>query len=92
MKVHIAAITTDAGTNLYAAATEAQLTAQLADYCREYWEKDGPGRPAPSGDHEIVEAYFDHQSEYGDESMTREEIDIPQAECDYSPDNSGPVL
>ena len=58
------------GTNIYAATTDDGVYGQVADYCREWWSREMPeGSPAPTGlaDYEVVRAYFDAQSEHGDE-------------------------
>jgi hypothetical protein len=67
-----AAIDHKHGTNLYAARTAPGLYAQLASFCREWWDKDGPGFaniPPPAGDDDLltVREYFDYQTRHGEE-------------------------
>lgn len=64
MLIYAATIHHKHGTNLVLAASEAQRTAQIADYCRDWWgdatnKGDGPA-PLPDGDQAIVDAYFDN--------------------------------
>jgi hypothetical protein len=50
------------GANLYAAISEAELYADLADYCRSDWNDRSHSAPeSPDGlsDRAVVDAYFD---------------------------------
>ena len=64
------------GTQLYAATTEAALYAQMAVFCTEYWQETGDDKaPDPNlSPREIVEHYFQVQSERGDEWHAVEEV------------------
>lgn len=62
MQIHVAIITHRHGTNLYADRTEEGLRAQVAKYCREWWDEvDEPVPVAPDGlgDDDVVARYFD---------------------------------
>lgn len=78
-----AAVDSEHCTLLFAATTEAAIYAALADYCRQWWETDGPGRraikpelPFDLSDREVVEAYFQYQTECGDEWYVVEETPL----------------
>jgi hypothetical protein len=75
-QIWIAAIDHKHGTNLYASETEAGLYQQLAEYCRDYWDQDGPNEPIPSDDREIIKTYFDHQAEHGSEWHIVEKVEL----------------
>jgi hypothetical protein len=64
------------GTNQYAASTEAGLWAQLAGFCREWWDRDGPDYPIEGrSDEDIVGCYFDWQAAIGgSESYSKSEV------------------
>ena len=64
------------GTQLYAAPNEAALYAQMAVFCTEYWQETGDDKaPDPNlSPREIVEHYFQVQSERGDEWHVVEEV------------------
>jgi hypothetical protein len=75
-QIWVAAIDHKYGTDLYASTTEAGIYPQLAEYCREYWDQDGPNEPIPADDREIVGAYFDYQSDHGNESYIIEKVEL----------------
>jgi hypothetical protein len=82
------------GTTLFAATTEDGIYAQLADYCREWWDKDGPGAvgvalPAEVDDRAIVAQYFADNSE---EWFVVEDVPLADAELTISPHNTGAVV
>ena len=64
------------GTDLYASATEAGIWAQLAAWVREQWPDCGPDETMPEDNFELVDAYFEFQSERGDEWRRVEEIPL----------------
>lgn len=79
MKIYVACIDHRYGTDMYADRTEEGLYAKLSLFCRQWWETDGPkGEPAPDN-RELVQAYFEHQSERGEEWYRTDEIEIGEA-------------
>jgi hypothetical protein len=69
IKFYAATISHKHGVNFYASHSEIDLTAQLADYCREYWSEVSEVDEVPDDyegieDEEVVEIYFEyHDSE-----------------------------
>lgn len=66
MTIHVAHIDHRHGYNFYVAATEDELSAKIAEYCREYWDdcqasEDTP--EAPEDNNECVSLYFDENEE-----------------------------
>jgi hypothetical protein len=55
------------GLNVYAAMTAQGVTAQVANYCREWWsdlaESDDLPATVPETDNKVVSDYFEAQSE-----------------------------
>lgn len=78
MKMYSGVILHDHGVNHYAGTTYEAVLAQIADFCREWWDSDGPPELAwPDSDADIVSAYFTHQAEEGDgESYEIEEVEV----------------
>jgi hypothetical protein len=80
--IWVAAVDHKTGTTLFAATTEAGIYAQLADYCVQWWQTDGPGGesevepPAGLSHREIVTRYFQYQSELGEEWHVVEEVPL----------------
>jgi hypothetical protein len=77
--VWVASVDHKHGTNLYAAATQPGIWALLADYCREWWDKDGPKEPlaVTLSDQKTVEAYFAWMAEIGgSEGYTISEVGL----------------
>jgi hypothetical protein len=72
MKVFVAAISHRHGTNLYAAFTQEALTAQIVEYCQEWWETEWPDKEMP-GDEDIIAEYF---SDGNDEGCEEAEIEV----------------
>ena len=77
-KIYSAIVTHRHGTDVYFGLTEAILEAELAAYCRQFWnevvEKDAslPEEPEGMGDAEIVSTYFDVMIEHeGGEFLDR---------------------
>lgn len=79
MKVYVGVIDHKHGTDIYAAKTQDGLYSQLAAFCREWWKNDGPEGEAPPSDRELVSAYFEYQSERGEEWHRTEEIELDAA-------------
>ncbi len=66
MKVYIAIVDYDYGTSCYVARTQEAVDAQLAEYCRDWWQKDGPSdQVMPDTDREVIDRYFGWISEIG---------------------------
>lgn len=80
LTLQVAAVDHRHGTNLYAAATEDALYAQLADYARESWSErfTRPSDPTPDGmaDREVVRIYF---QDHGDEWYVASDAALPIA-------------
>ena len=78
MTVHLAVIEHRHGFNHYAGATEAELTAKIAEFCREWWDETDREGDAPEDDDACIEAYFqDHESEWltrGTDRISAEEV------------------
>lgn len=70
MQIHVGIITHRHGNNAYAARTTERLDEQLANYCRDWWESDGPDDGMPSDDRELIDRYFQYHADMldGDES------------------------
>ena len=68
MHVYAATVEHKHGTDLYVCHSLACLHAEIADYCRNWWEDELPDEPTPGPDEsdiEIIDAYFDHvEGEY----------------------------
>jgi len=75
MKVYVGCIDHRYGRNWYVAATEKELLALVAAFCREWWhEIAAADRPAmPESDQAVVKQYFDTRGderwEYGCEDL-----------------------
>lgn len=76
MKVHFAVIEHRHGNNYYAAFTKDALDSQVAEYCREWWERDGPEEDIPESDRDVIDRYFDWRSELGSESLETTELEV----------------
>lgn len=67
--IYIGVVTHRHGTNLYAGATEADVTLQLAEYCRDFWDEipdpDVCVQDPPADDSDCITAYFKGFEEYG---------------------------
>lgn len=65
MQIHVATIAHCEGINHYAACTRAALMAEVAAYCREWWDEiSHQGDPAQLEDEQVAQLYFDkHPSE-----------------------------
>lgn len=65
MKVYIAVISHKHGQNVYVGGTPESRLAQVAAYCREWWQNDGPKEPMPDNDEALVDEYFEWSAEIG---------------------------
>lgn len=69
-KIFTATIEHHHGNNHYAAKTKKALYKKLAEYCRGEWQREiGDKLPMPGTDAEVVEAYFEMLSEWGEEFL-----------------------
>ena len=82
MRVYLAAIHHRHGISFYAGASEKELTAKLAAYCRSWWGERSVAvdLPRPADDEDTIETYFlvrdDESIEYGDDEIVAEPIRI----------------
>jgi hypothetical protein len=87
-RIWVAAVDHRHGTNLLVAASEDDMLAQLADYCRGSWheifdwvwgstEPRGTEPPPDMPDREVVTTYFQAQAERGDEWHVGEDFPWP---------------
>lgn len=79
MKVWVGYVETNEGSaNHYAAESEKGLRRQIAAFCAEWWDQDGPGSDMPIdglSDNEIINLYFD--ASYGEDYNLAEVVIMP---------------
>ena len=91
MQIHIAIIDHKHGRNVYATTTDDGLDSQIADYCREWWKRDGPTEPMPEDRAALIERYFDWCDEIGSpECLERTAIHLPEP-TPVAPQPAAPV-
>jgi len=73
--IHLAQIDHRHGANIYAARDSVTLTAQVAAFCRSWWDEiDDPQGPATLDDETVVQVYFEQAQE---EYLAVDTIEIP---------------
>ncbi len=91
-RIWVAAVDHRHGTNLYAAASQDDLDAQLAAFCRQYWHELGDDAEAVDGksDDEAIRYYFDWQAGHGEEWHVMEDIlvEIPTPADQFATEGS----
>lgn len=80
MQVHVCALSTRDGTELFATRSGAALDTEIAEICRPHWNLRDLGPIAGLDDATIVERYFEFQSQYGDEWRVTEQFDLADAD------------
>jgi len=92
--LHFAAITHEYGSNLYSDPTEEGLKRQIADWCREYWDREGiDGSYEGLSDEETCDAYFEQAEDDGVTYYDPDDVKIPAfgtapvRNTPYVPDN-----
>lgn len=68
-KIWVGQITHKHGEEVYVARSRPELYEKVAGFCRDWWEDEGvPGSVSDYASmEELVDAYFSHQSEAGEE-------------------------
>jgi hypothetical protein len=63
-QIWVAMVETKYGTNVYPSVTEAGMVAQVAEYCRQYWNVKDMG-PVPNDAGRLIHEYFhEHDTEF----------------------------
>ena len=77
MKIHVAHISHEYGSIMFAARDDGEMTHKIAAYARQHWGRSGPDEPIPESDDAAISRYFDWCAEVcAGEYLTREEIDL----------------